>query len=67
MFIWNKLLKIKDTEENHITEAKNRLNYLKWIIKKIREANNSGKINVLKYAKIYDTLVEEQELLEKLL
>ena len=34
MFIWNKLLKIKDTEENHITEAKNRLNYLKWIIKK---------------------------------
>ena len=64
MFIWNKYLEIKDTEENHIVEAKNRLNYLKWFIQKIREMNNDGEIDVLQYAKIYDRLMEEKELLE---
>lgn len=67
MWIWSKILGVKDTEENHRIEAKNRLNYLDWVLGKIVLLQNSGKINIFNYAHFYDSMMEERNLLKVIL
>ena len=66
-WMWKYLPKVKDTEDNHLQEAKNRLNYVNWVLNNFKTLVNDQVLSIFNFAHFYDALIEEKEVLETII
>lgn len=64
---WKTLPKVKDTNDNHLQEAKNRLNYLNWAITQYKDLYDKVMLSDFEFHNIYTTMTEEKKFLEILI